>query len=98
MRNGETIISDPFELASHAVQYFTNNFCFAGNCRISEDLMEVTYELLDTNMNIMLTMIPSIEEISKVVFSLNFQSSLYSKHYYALHLYIHMTCFSSQRH
>lgn len=70
MRYRDNII-DPIKLAYHDVQFFTNSFCFAGKCKISYELMEVIPDMVYANINEMLTMIPSTEEISNVVFNLN---------------------------
>lgn len=70
MRNGDNIIIDSSEMANHEMQYFTNNLCFVGNNQITNHIMEVILNMVDENMNNMLTMLPYNEEISKEVFNL----------------------------
>lgn len=76
LRNVTDIINDPTKMANHVVNYFSNIFCFANNCQSSNVLKDVILKLVDTNMNKLLTMIPSKEEIKMEVFNLNKNSTL----------------------
>lgn len=71
LKDGDRLIHDPGDLA-----YFTDLFCFAGSPQDLEIVNDVIPQLLDSNMNTLLTRIPSHEEIRMEVFSLNQDSTL----------------------
>ncbi|XP_058775611.1 uncharacterized protein LOC131649884 [Vicia villosa] len=72
IRTNDGMLHDPDAMAAHAVNYFTNLFCFAGD-QINDFSMvdEVIPDLVNADMNRFLTSIPSEEEIKNAVFKLN---------------------------
>ncbi|XP_058752220.1 uncharacterized protein LOC131625373 [Vicia villosa] len=76
LKTSEGMIHDPDAMAAHAVDYFSNLFCFAGTS--TQDLSmvdECIPNLVDSNMNNFLISIPSADEVKKVVFNLSKDSA-----------------------
>ncbi|XP_024630529.1 uncharacterized protein [Medicago truncatula] len=75
LRVEENIISDPQEISNHVVNYFMN--LFGTNPFLQDQMLveEVIPQLVGGNINAMLTMLPSHEEIRNAVFSLNKESA-----------------------
>lgn len=59
MRDGGNMITDPYEMAAHAVNYFTNIFGFAGEVQ-DYDLIDIIPNLAIDSMNAIVTNLPFI--------------------------------------
>ncbi|GAU50480.1 hypothetical protein TSUD_409650 [Trifolium subterraneum] len=75
LKNNNEVITDQNQLADHVVDYFKNVFCT--NTVLQDQLLveEVIPSLIDDNVNTLLTLIPSRDEIKNAVFSLNKDSA-----------------------
>lgn len=71
MRNGDDILTEPQEIANHVVSYFQNIFCTSPFLQDQLLAAEFIPNLIGENINDMLTILPSHEEIKQEVFSLN---------------------------
>jgi hypothetical protein len=72
IRNGDSLLSEPHQIADHVVNYNQNLFCTNSDV-LQDDLLveEVIPSLIDDRVNALLTMIPSPSEIKNAVFDLN---------------------------
>ncbi|XP_024630315.1 uncharacterized protein [Medicago truncatula] len=75
MKNGEITLTDPNLISEHVVNHFTNIFTNNPNITQTGMIEEVITNLITERINNMLTMLPSYEEISNAVFSLNSDSA-----------------------
>jgi hypothetical protein len=71
LKNGDDIITDPTQIADHVVDYYKNLFC--SNPILQDQLLveHVIPNLVGQDVNALLTMTPSKEEIKHAVFDLN---------------------------
>jgi exonuclease III len=72
IRAGDTLLLEPTQIADHIVHYYKNLFCT--NHAVLQDSMlidEVIPQVIDNNVNNLLTLLPSIAEIRNAVFGLN---------------------------
>jgi hypothetical protein len=71
IKDGNETLTDHNLIANHAVAYFKSLFCT--NIVLQDSLLveEVIPNIITDNTNQMLTMLPTIEEIHRAVFSLN---------------------------
>jgi hypothetical protein len=69
--DGDNLLTDPTLIANHVVNFYNN--LFATNHLLQDFSLvdEVIPELINDNVNALLTMIPNSEEIKSVVFGLN---------------------------
>ena len=75
IKDGDNLIIEPDQIASHAVNYFQNVFCtnfFLQDHALVEDAIP---EMITAEVNNILTKTPTSEEIKFAVFSLNFDSA-----------------------
>lgn len=75
MKNGDIPLTDPNLISEHVVNHFTNIFTNNSNVTQNGMIEEVIPNLITDRINNMLTMLPSDEEISNAVFSLNKDSA-----------------------
>lgn len=75
LRDGDRVILDPDAMAAHVVSYFANSFGFAGTMQDS-NIIDIIYEMVTEDMNSMLTLVSSMEEITSVVFGLRKEGAL----------------------
>jgi hypothetical protein len=75
IRNGNITLTDPEQIAEHVVNHYTNIFTSNANTIQNGMIEEVIPELITDRINNMLTLLPSQEEITKVVFDLNKDSA-----------------------
>jgi len=75
MRNGDITLNDPELISAYVVNHFTN--IFTSNSKIVHNglIEEVVPDLITDRVNNMLTMLPTLEEISKGFFDLNKDSA-----------------------
>jgi hypothetical protein len=72
IRNGDTLLSEPHQIADHVVNYYQNLFCTNSDVLQDELLVEeVIPSLIDDRVNALLTMNPSPSKIKNAVFDLN---------------------------
>ncbi|XP_058728727.1 uncharacterized protein LOC131600410 [Vicia villosa] len=75
LKDGDSVLHDPCDIAEHVTNYFSNLF---GVSAVGSDfplMNEVIPSLVNEDMNNMLTVCPSVEEIKAVVFNLSPNSS-----------------------
>jgi hypothetical protein len=72
IRAGDLLLTEPNQIADHIVQYYKSLFC-ANHAVLQVSLLidEVIPNVIDTNVNNLLTMLPSSDEIKNAVFGLN---------------------------
>lgn len=75
LKDGDQIVIDQDGMVTISVNCFTNLFCFAGDYIDTNVVEDVIYSLVTSNMNNILTSLPSFEEIRSAVFSLNKNSA-----------------------
>ncbi|MCH84849.1 RNA-directed DNA polymerase (Reverse transcriptase), partial [Trifolium medium] len=75
IRDGDTVLTEPSEVAIHIVNHFQNLFSSNIVLQGSNLVEEVIPNLVDDQINNMITSIPSSEEIKNAVFSLNKDSA-----------------------
>jgi hypothetical protein len=75
MRNGDITLNDPELISAHVVNHFKNIFTNNSNITHNGLIEEVVPKLITDRINNMLIMLPTREEISKVVFDLNKDSA-----------------------
>ena len=75
IKDGENTLTEPNQIASHAIQYFKTIFCTNTILQDHALVEEAIPELLDDNVNNLLTMIPTSDEIKNAVFALNTDSA-----------------------
>jgi hypothetical protein len=75
LQDGENVITDQGQLADHVVNYYQNLFC--SNIALQDSLLaeEVIPNLISEEVNSLLTMLPSNDEIKSAVFALNKDSA-----------------------
>ncbi|GAU35456.1 hypothetical protein TSUD_364120 [Trifolium subterraneum] len=75
LKNGNDVLTKPSQIADHVVNYYKN--LFRTNPILQDSLLveEVIPSLISDNVNTLLTMLPSKEEIKNAVFSLNKDSA-----------------------
>ncbi|MCI07075.1 RNA-directed DNA polymerase (Reverse transcriptase), partial [Trifolium medium] len=75
LKHGDSTLTDPNIISSHVVDHFSN--LFNQNSRVTDNglIEDVIPNLLTDNINNMLTMLPSFDEIKNAVFSLNKDSA-----------------------
>ncbi|GAU32780.1 hypothetical protein TSUD_152280 [Trifolium subterraneum] len=71
LKHGNTTLTDPSQISDHVVDYYKTLFCT--NPILQEQLLveQVIPNLVGDNINALLTVLPSAEEIKHVVFDLN---------------------------
>lgn len=72
LKHEDKVLTDPKEIAQCTVTYFKT--CFSTKSVILQDTSmvdETIPSLVDDNMNVILTRLPSLDEISAAVFALN---------------------------
>jgi hypothetical protein len=71
LKNGTDVITEPSQIAEHVVNHFQNLFCT--NSFVQDQILveEVIPKLVDDNVNNLLTILPSKDEIKHAVFDLN---------------------------
>lgn len=75
LRNGPEVVSEPNLIAAHTTSFFQN--LLGSNVAILQDFSLIEDNIptsVDDNMNVMLTLFPSREEIKAVIFSFNVDS------------------------
>jgi hypothetical protein len=75
MKSGDITLDDPELISAHVVNHFTNIFTNSSNVSENGLIEEVVPNLITDRVNNMLTMLPTHDEISKVVFALNKNSA-----------------------
>jgi hypothetical protein len=72
IRAGDLLLTEPNQIADHIVQYYKSLFC-ANHAVLQVSLLidEVIPNVIDTNVNNLLTMLPSSDEIKNAVFGMN---------------------------
>ncbi|PNX83757.1 ribonuclease H, partial [Trifolium pratense] len=75
LKHNNEIISDPTLLADHVVSYYKNVFCTNSFLQDQSLVEEVIPNLINEEVNTLLTMLPSFDEIKNAVFSLNKDSA-----------------------
>jgi hypothetical protein len=75
LQDGEHVITDQAQISNHIVSYYKNLFC--SNIVLQEHLLadEVIPKLISDEINNLLTMLPSHQEIKVAVFALNKESA-----------------------
>ena len=75
LQDDEQVLTDQSQIVDHIITYYKNLFCT--NFVLQDQLLaeEVIPNLITTETNVMITMLPSHEEIKAVVFSLNKDSA-----------------------
>ena len=75
LQDGEHVLTEPTQIADHVVSYYKNLFCT--NIVLQEQLLaeEVIPNIVTDDTNIMLTMMPSHQEIKAAIFALNKDSA-----------------------
>jgi len=75
IKNGEHALTGPNQIATHAINYFKNVFCTNTVLQNHAMVKEAIPGLIDENVNNLLTMIPTVDEIKNAVFALNTDSA-----------------------
>lgn len=76
LKDGNILITDYEQMALMVVNHFTNLFYFAGNVQNDSIVDDTIPTLVYSQMNTILTLLPSIEEISSTLHSLNKSNAL----------------------
>jgi hypothetical protein len=75
LRHGSQILTETSQIADHVVDYFKNIFCTNPSLQDLLLVEEVIPNLVGDNINALLTMLPSKEEIKNAIFDLNKDSA-----------------------
>lgn len=68
MRDGDVILDNAYDIENHVINYFNNLYAFSNSC-INNGLVDKGIpSLVSVEDNIMLTNIPSMEEVKSAVF------------------------------
>jgi hypothetical protein len=78
LKNGETLLTDPNDIADHVVDHFTNLFYSTSIMQDNGLIEECVPNLLNDDLNRLLTLLPSHLEIKNAVFALNRNSAPWS--------------------
>ncbi|MCH80548.1 ribonuclease H protein [Trifolium medium] len=75
LQDGDNVLTDQNQISNHIVSYYKNLFCSNGVLQESLLAEQVIPNLVTDDVNAILTMLPSHEEIKAAVFSLNKDSA-----------------------
>jgi hypothetical protein len=75
LKNGETLLTDPNDIAAHVVDHFTNLFDSTSIMQDNGLIEECVPNMLNDDLNRLLTLLPSHLEIKNAVFALNRNSA-----------------------
>ncbi|PNX55219.1 hypothetical protein L195_g048846, partial [Trifolium pratense] len=71
LRSGDMVIDDPLEIENHVINYYTNLYAVSNNCVDNGLIAKVIPKIVTDEDNMMLTKIPTMEEVKTAVFSMN---------------------------
>lgn len=71
LKNGDSVIDDPKEIAKHVVKFYSNLYVVSNNCQENDLIRRVVPELVSLEDNKALTKMPSKEEIKQAIFDMN---------------------------